>query len=164
MLRNCFSSMCAMWLALACANNVDVGGPREESGGGSGGATDTDSEMPSEQPKTPREIADGQAACASDADCCVVVDDCQNAAYVVGSSDKAATEQAIANSYDPNRCTLCIAPLVQVSCQEAKCVGTEVGFGDAAEVGLQLSETHCGSIEGPQSSTSYDSVFGCGSL
>jgi hypothetical protein len=162
MLRNTLGSICAVWLVVACASDVDVGGPRLGDGGESAGRTPN--EMLEEQPKTAREYAQEQAACATDADCCVVVDDCQNAAYVVGSARKAATEQAISASYDPNRCTLCIAPLVQVSCEDGKCIGSEVDYAEAGEVGLQLSETHCGTIQGPQPSTAHDSVFGCGSL
>lgn len=162
MLKGSLSVVFGVWFAVACASDVDVGGPRDENGGGSGGASDADAV--SEQPKNAREYADGEAPCATDADCCVVVDDCQNAAYVVGSSDKAAAEQAIAANYDPNRCTACIAPLVQVSCQSGKCVGADVDFMTAGELGLQLAETHCGSIEGPQPSSDYDAVFGCGSL
>lgn len=167
MLRTILSVVSVVWLTVACANDVDVGGPRDENGDGSGGeaVSDMPSDMPSEQLKSAREYADGEAACATDADCCVVVDDCQNAAYVVGASEKEATEQAIVTSYDPNRCTACIAPLVQVSCEAGKCVGAAVDFMSASdELWQQLSQTHCGSVEGPQPSSAHESVFGCGTL
>jgi hypothetical protein len=54
---------------------------------------------------------------------------------------------------------------VQLSCAAGKCVGADVDFMTASdELWQQLSQTHCGAVEGPKASSDHDSVFGCGSL
>jgi hypothetical protein len=178
------SVACLSLIAAACASDVELGGPRDNPGGSAGASSKPDPAPvddpsdsssggqsaapgdPPDQPIDPATFANGQAACETDADCCVVVNDCSNTAYVVGLDDKDAATKAVAaeraEQEGIGHCTACIAAYVQVSCQNSKCVGIEL---DIRRDGLdeRLARDHCGAIADiVQSSTDYGSMFGCG--
>lgn len=169
-------------LFTACGSDVEVGGPRDDAGGSagtttheneppiddtsSGGQSDTATPQP-ETPVDPATFADGEAPCETDADCCVVTNDCSNTAYVVGLDDKEAATKAVAaeraGQEAIGHCTACIAPLVQVFCQNNKCAGSELDPRQG-ELDSRLAEDHCGSIgpvDAPTMSTDRSS-YGCG--
>ena len=140
-----------------------VGEPSDSSSGGQSAAP---GDPPGEEPIDPATFANGQAPCETDADCCVVVNDCSNTAYVVGLEDKDAATKAVAaesaGQEAIGHCTACIAAYVQVSCQDSKCVGVELDYSQD-ELDERLAQDHCGAIaEIVPSSTDYDSMFGCG--
>jgi len=175
-------------LATACNADVDVGGP--QTGGadnmgsaGSANPSSAGSANPSSagsasagspsnagtgggtnpEPEDPADFADGNVACDTDADCCVVVNDCANQAYVVGidDKDKVAALVAIAEQ-DRSRCTGCIAPAVEVTCENAKCVGSLVEFTASSQPDERLFQDHCGTISTPDTTAQTGSMFGCG--
>lgn len=179
------SVACLSLVVSACASDVEVGGPRDNPGGSAGTSTKPDpapvddpresssggqsaapSDPSGEEPVDPATFANGQAPCQTASDCCVVVNDCSNTAYVVGLEDKdAATEAVAAESAGQEaigHCTACIAAYVQVSCQDGKCAGVELDVRQGP-VDERLAEDHCGTVEDiPQTSTDYGSMFGCG--
>jgi hypothetical protein len=83
-------------------------------------------------------------SCQSDNDCCVVLDDCQVALYLVGASQRAQME-AYLKALDRKMCTSCMAPNVQVACTNGQCTGTELGTNlNWPPTGL--GATHCGKL------------------
>jgi hypothetical protein len=108
-------------------------------------------------------FARSDIACTVDTDCCVVTDDCTQSAVVVSAADK----DTVANLYrsaDMNRCTACIAQLVEVACQSGVCVGTLLDFPGpgGGNPDPRLAADHCGSINSSLPPKSTGSIFGCG--
>ena len=65
-----------------------------------------------------------------------------------------------------DRCTACIAPLVQVTCEAGKCLGHEVDLQNATSAQLDSSPTlgmdHCGTVATTAPLRDNTSHFGCG--
>jgi hypothetical protein len=165
LIKHSLVTVAACFVALACGSEVDVGGPRDTDGGSAGSAgtssqAPSEGGAPSEPTEDPSSFTDERAPCETDADCCVVVNDCTNTAYVVSADDAPHVAQLIEDG-PRDRCTGCIAPLVQVSCQNSKCVGTEIDPRET-ELGAQLEQNHCGAVEGVQSDQEFRPIFGCG--
>jgi hypothetical protein len=111
-----------------------------------------------------RDLAADPVACTQDSDCCVVEDDCATTAYVVASknADKAASLIA---SADQSQCTLCMTPLVQVSCSTTgQCVGERIDYSclSASSSGFSYPGNHCGKLNMPASCAADAGVGGAG--
>lgn len=153
----------------ACSSPVNLGGPRD---GGSPAASSSTGEDagPLQDLNTAQSYANGDAGCATAADCCVVVDGCMNEALVVGAKDQATVANLVA-AYDQAeyalgpqaRCTGCVPPPVQVSCVQNKCVGSYVGFEspDGGEIDPSFMQNHCGTLPNAPAAISTGSVLGC---
>jgi hypothetical protein len=122
-----------------------------------------------------RAYASGNAACMTDADCCVVFDACVNQALVVGLADKDKVATLIAGfeawvqspSGGPAaRCTGCIPPPVQLSCVQQKCTGLELNIDDfknpMSNPWVPWMSNHCGAIPGAPAPRFTGSMLGCG--
>jgi hypothetical protein len=98
------------------------------------------------------DILSGSLQCESDADCCVVVNDCLSQARVVHLD---VFEQAqSAWPYCDEECNDCVAPQVIVACVDGSCVGIlDDESGDAGE-------SHCGN-EAPIDAAPTEVSFGC---
>jgi hypothetical protein len=113
--------------------------------------------------------SNGNVSCASDSDCCVVFDECTNKGLVVGAADK-ANVSALCSEYDEYEdslgsagfCTGCIAPSIQVSCVNNKCIGATLPLSlpDGGTVDPSLSQNHCGSTSDSATGKS-GSILGC---
>jgi hypothetical protein len=70
------------------------------------------------------------AACLTDADCCVAVDQCMAMAYLVGRAEYDAMLASIADfssgTTSLNACPACIKPAVQVQCKAGFCAGEKL--------------------------------------
>ncbi len=114
-------------------------------------------------------FANGNTACTSDADCCVVFDECTNEGLVVGATDQ-ANVAALCSEYDEyedslgaaGKCLGCIAPAIEVSCVNSKCIGTmiPVPLPDGGDVDPSLMGSHCGSTSDAPTGKS-GSILGC---
>ncbi len=102
-------------------------------------------------------------ACVVDSDCCLVTDGCRATALVVSAADK-DTVASLIRSADMRLCVGCIAPFVQVSCKQGKCVGTSVDLQsrDAGDPDPRLTQDHCGTIDSPVAPKREGSTFSCG--
>ena len=107
-------------------------------------------------------------ACQSDADCCVVFDNCHSNGYVVGLADRDAVagilEDAAAVATD---CTMCMNPAIEVSCSPAKvCTAVEVSCPQVPSFYEQAAQDHCDSISIPAACGAGDGaqamIIGCG--
>ena len=169
----------------ACTGNVNLGGPRDDAGAPDdasaqdathqtrdGGSDDASADA--SDPKTAIDqaatYADGNVACNTADDCCVVFDGCVNRGFVVGLADKDKVKSLLAD-YDQYEstvgtqsvCTGCIPPPIQVSCVQHKCLGTELPFtdSDGGHVDGAFWQNHCGSIGTPETTSHSGSILGC---
>jgi hypothetical protein len=78
--------------------------------------------------------------CSSDADCCVVGNQCGTALTLVTRAEQSALAACL-SSLSVTMCPPCVTPAVQVSCQNGACTGTVVGY---AWPPAGLSASHCG--------------------
>ena len=111
-------------------------------------------------------------ACTSDADCCVVFDDCNDTGMLVGKSDR-QTVRGLLDSIHSTQCLACINPAVQASCDQGHCVAQRL---DDSAGGAFLSDArtdHCGKVAVPAARTLEEpitvgssaaalTVFSCG--
>src|SRR6186713_2088337 len=100
LIKQSLVAVAVCFVALACGSEVDVGGPRDADGGSGGSAgsrsgTPSEGGAPSEPADEPASFTDERAACETDADCCVVVNDCTSTGYVVSASDAEHVKQLI---------------------------------------------------------------------
>lgn len=79
-------------------------------------------------------------ACTTSDDCCVMLDKCGSALWLVTKSQQAEL-QAYFNTVSVLTCTSCAPPQVQVSCEGGTCVGSLTG-----SYGGPLAATHCGLV------------------
>jgi hypothetical protein len=96
--------------------------------------------------------------CATNADCCVVVNTCANVATVVTAADFSAAEAAY--PYCDDQCTKCIAPPIQVGCVSGKCVGEDKSNGDPPLTD-ELRKSHCGMDAAPVMTPAMNVQFSC---
>ncbi len=82
---------------------------------------------------------------------------------MVGAADKDAVTNLI-RSADMKQCLGCIAPFVQVSCTQGKCLGTSIDIisPDAGDPDPRLAQDHCGTVDRPITPRRVGSKFGCG--
>ena len=111
-------------------------------------------------------------ACTTDADCCVVFDQCRNQGYLVSAADQQKAADLIASA-DDSSCTACITPPVDVRCGEAgycvaeriNCVSDPVASADhcgavaASNGDCSVAAQALGSISAPRQT---ETVIGCG--
>lgn len=142
---------------VACGSDVYVGGPYD-AGAGSGGQATSD----------PREAARAYAKkttpCQTDADCCLVVDECLAQGLIMGLADKDEV-RSLLDSADTSSCVGCIPPFLQLSCEQHVCVGTLVSPQDTSpdSISWQLMRDHCGFVQTQDSmSGQKGTVLGCG--
>jgi len=98
----------------------------------------------------------GPFSCATNADCCVVVNGCISESQIVAAADEAAAKAAW--PYCDSQCNLCIPPAIQVFCDNGTCAGTEV---DLADAGPDLMQDHCG-VDAPATTPAGKLHFACG--
>ena len=114
-----------------------------------------------------RAYARGAVSCATDSDCCVVIDGCINQALVVRAADSDKVAALVAQP-DPGGCTGCLLPAVQVACVAGQCAGTLVDpSADAGAAYSALTKDHCGIVPGVVTKTSsaelhVRALLGCG--
>jgi hypothetical protein len=103
-------------------------------------------------------LATEGADCTTAEDCCVVMDDCLHAAYVVGADDYAtALQLADSAAEEAGTCErTCEIPPVDVQCVEGKCAGLRVGDGALPE-----RIDHCGSDLGTTGASRDSVVIAC---
>ena len=137
----------------ACGEECDANSCTRSDAGCSGGACPTDAAADVQRdapailmtPTLP-------AACTTDADCCVAMDDCLSVAYLVGTAEFSAMRESIANvNQHKTICASCINPSVQVECQNGLCVGETLPTKSTQS---PLSASHCGFIDPLDGSTS----------
>jgi hypothetical protein len=176
----------------ACTSDAVVGGPYGDSGGGMSGTAGSASTQfagasaagmnaggmnaagasaaggPSQSSETPRDAARAYAkkatACQTDADCCLVVDNCLDQGLVVGVADKDKV-RSLLDSADMAQCLGCIPPFVQLSCEQNVCVGTSVDLQQSSTGSLNnaLVMDHCGTVQTPAFVAGQKgTVLGCG--
>jgi len=102
----------------------------------------------------------GPIACTKNSDCCVIVNDCINAAQIVSASSETAAKAAW--PYCTSQCTHCISPAVSVFCSGGTCAGTVVPIGSLPDSGPNLMADHCG-VDGQAGTPANKLLFGCGS-
>ena len=164
------SGSAGMAVGGSSANNTPSGGassssmsaagssPTSAAGGASGApnqATDPRDEV--------RAIANKPAACQTDADCCLVVDNCMDAGFVVSTADK-DNVRSLLDSANMNLCKGCVAPFVQVSCEANVCVGTSVNLSESpsGSASEDLAKDHCGTVQtGNFTPQRKGTVLGC---
>jgi len=78
--------------------------------------------------------------CATPADCCVVLNGCTAQAQVVSKADYDTAAQVW--PYCDADCVLCTLPIVDVTCRQGECVGTELQ--PDVDSGVVEGESHCG--------------------
>jgi hypothetical protein len=81
--------------------------------------------------------------CTSDTDCCVVLDNCGDALWLVTLAQQAEL-QAYFSGLSTTMCPACMPPPVQVACQSGLCVGTQLTMSSSTP--MELMRTHCGPI------------------
>ncbi len=177
----------------ACSSDAVVGGPYGDSSGGmSGSASSAGANSagastagmsaggasaagaagtaggPSQSSETPRDAARAYAkkatACQTDADCCLVVDECLDQGLIVGVADKDKVRNLL-DSADTSQCLGCIPPFVQLSCEQNVCVGTSVNLQDSSSGSNfnALVMDHCGTVQTPDFVPgAKGTVLGCG--
>jgi len=95
-------------------------------------------------------LARDDIPCQTDADCCVVFDNCWDDGYVVGASDKDHAAdllaQAAAAEEAEQGCLACIPPAIQVRCSANKVCIAEAFSSCDWEAGMQ---DHCGELTVP---------------
>jgi hypothetical protein len=101
------------------------------------------------------EVTQGPIACKTNADCCVVINGCVSESHIVAAADKARAKAAM-DTCGP--CDRCLAPAIQVGCDNGVCVGTVVDYADA---GPELLGDHCG-VDTPVGFTPGKLKFSCG--
>lgn len=84
-------------------------------------------------------ITQGPIACTKASDCCVVVNPCVNQAQVVGKADFSGAPALW--PYCDGMCTACIAPAVDIVCDNGQCGLVAVDFMDASP---DQSTSRCG--------------------
>ena len=91
--------------------------------------------------------------CNLDTDCCVAIDQCHSVAYVVHAGDSLQIPQT--------NCNLCIAPPVQVWCDNGKCTNAVLPF--TSDTPQALMTDHCGPvvIDAGVPPTSDSGAHGC---
>ncbi len=174
---------------VGCSSDALVGGPYGDSSGGSSGSAAMPSAgagsagmtaagasaggasaagAPSQSSETPRDAARAYAkkatACQTDADCCLVVDNCLDQGLIVGVADKDKV-RSLLDSADMSQCLGCIPPFVQVSCEQSVCVGTSVDLQQSSSGSLNnaLVMDHCGTVQTPDFvAGAKGTVLGCG--
>lgn len=101
------------------------------------------------------ELTASAPACASNADCCVIMNGCLSQGQLVGLADFGAAGALW--PYCDDECNDCIPPAVEVGCVEGVCVGHEVpdAAGDSP-----LRQDHCGTDD--VSTPDPVTTFGCG--
>lgn len=96
---------------------------------GAAGACQGDAELWASLTASPK-------ACATDDDCCVVINSCLSEAQVVHADDFDAAQTAW--PYCDADCTDCIPPVVRVTCDNGHCVGS------VDTTSLDDGVSHCG--------------------
>ena len=141
------SLLCALPCAVACTSST--------------------SSAPSSREQA-RSYARGSVPCATDTDCCVVVDRCINQALVVRATDRDKVASLVASD-DPGGCTACLLPAVQVSCDNGQCAGALVSpvADGGADAYAALSTDHCGTLPGIAAKSATPglaprAILGCG--
>jgi hypothetical protein len=107
-----------------------------------------------------------EAPCSTAADCCVVMDPCHGAAYVIESGDFDEARDLSQQAQNEGQCTKCAIPAVALHCTAGQCSGWQV----APDAGGQLDSSHCGEITAASSALTTDvtgesdeaRAFGCG--
>jgi hypothetical protein len=82
--------------------------------------------------------------CRNDSDCCIVVDGCNVVAYLYSKAPGATGPPSFTSSPP---CVPCIAPAVQVRCDQGQCVGEKILTG--VDYNTPLREDHCGPVALP---------------
>ncbi len=81
-------------------------------------------------------------SCNSDADCCVISNNCQSALYLVTLTQRSELS-AYLGSIASTTCAACAPPPIAVSCQSGTCVGEQL---DPINATPGLSVPHCGPV------------------
>ena len=84
-------------------------------------------------------------SCFDDADCCVVVDDCQSEAFVV-TADEFDTAVDIVATRQQDSCAGCIVPTVLTECVDGTCVGRAFNPADV-QLATEQALSSCGPRE-----------------
>jgi hypothetical protein len=145
-MQRALSAVLGLLCAYGCGEDVPVGGHEEDLGSQDGGAQG--------EPMTAADYARDDIACASDADCCVVIDGCHAVGLVVSASDQRMVRQLLdTEPVEETECLRCI----QVSCENAVCVGTSIEGTDFLDT---LAVDHCGTV-GESDEGETGSMHGC---
>jgi hypothetical protein len=92
--------------------------------------------------------------CRDDSDCCIVVDSCMVKAYLYSKAPGASPAPAIPAVSNPGSCLRCVAPAVQVRCDNGYCVGQKLsGYSGT------LTQSHCGPVIQPDAGSSPDEYY-----
>jgi hypothetical protein len=84
--------------------------------------------------------------CRNDADCCIVVDTCNEVAHLYSLAPGATGPPSISNP-PGTMCVPCIPPAVQVRCDAGQCVGEKLSSG--IDYNSPLRKDHCGPLALP---------------
>ena len=85
------------------------------------------------------------AACLTDADCCVAMDQCMAKAYLVGRIEYEAMAASLLNVDSMEWCPPCAQPMVQVQCKGGFCAGEKISYVSGYYPSMLMS-SHCGYI------------------
>jgi hypothetical protein len=85
------------------------------------------------------------AACLTDADCCVAMDQCMAKAYLVGRIEYEAMAASLLNVDSMEWCPPCAQPMVQVQCKGGFCAGEKIPVVSGYYPSMLMS-SHCGYI------------------
>jgi hypothetical protein len=105
-------------------------------------------------------IANGYNPCTTDADCCVVVDNCMSEVFVVdvAHDDEVTALAAQAQKTPPSVCLGCAIAQYQLACNEGHCVAHPVMYTNSkgeTQPGIRSTHDHCGALPlGPGESVS----------
>lgn len=132
------------------AGGTSGAGGQAAGGGGQGGSAHCFGDAAAWAPMTQAPMA-----CQMNSDCCVVINDCLAEAQVVRAKDYAAAPSTW--PYCDDLCTNCIAPVIEVGCENGACVGKVKENGLPGD---PLSGSHCG--VDPVVAPAQDLHFGCG--
>jgi hypothetical protein len=96
-------------------------------------------------------IANGYNPCTTDADCCLVVDNCMSEVFVVNAThdDEVIALADQAQKTPPSECLGCTIEQYQVACNEGQCVAHRVNYTNSkgqTQPGFESTTNHCGAL------------------